>query len=852
MGNRARIPVARLGTAALRRVALPAAGLWKKSGGVLPPDPGEAIMQACVLWYDISKQQATNEGMAANPVLRDLSGNGHDATCYNFAWSGMSGIGGYEMDSSDWTVYSSATYTRPTPTTIHITKVSPSNNDLLIAWITENGSADVVAGSEFTLPAIRFKVQGIADGELRAYTRNADGYSQYLANGQEYYFPGGTFVSKGSNNGFEIGWVNIDKTERDVDITVELLPLYPNALVSDGVDDYAQVTGLPILTKERGYTVVVKREILKLNTNSCIAQKRKGNNQSFSFERNREDILICTNWGHINNIDISAGLEITYQTSKSYNGTKKLNAGDYKDADTLVLFTELNCCKCVLYSFLLFDRDLTEDEIEWVKENMVEYKEVTEDWYGVEFYTTSPYPDCIRIGNMDLHRSLPVQSAMKGCLLNDDGEVVKYLDENDWTSETRDGSQGQVMVEIPDHYVKFETEGNIRRVKMSMSPLDGFKKVARHYIGAYEAALQRSTSKLASVATADPDYRGGSNVPNRDEKFNTLLGRPVSSIGFTDARNYARNRNGSATAEWNCITYDAWKTLYWLFVVEYATLDSQKPLVEGKGQDGFMQGGLGNGVTNINATKWQAYYQSVFIPCGFTDGLGNRTGQMPFTMAFEYDANGSLYYNGEYDPGTAYTDGQFVSQGEDLYECVANAPAGTALSDTAYFKKVARTITYVNRYRGIEMPFGHLFKMVDGIVFIYTAIDNNTVKGEALACSDPAKFSFESYDGYALLGDVGVYGKSYIKEVMFGENGDIVIKAGGGSYDSYFCDGIRTQGSFSPGYPYIGTMVFGGCASYGLTAGLLYEDSYTNPRTYGNSQTGTRLCFIPEQKNKSI
>lgn len=725
MGNRARIPVARLGTAALRRVALPAAGLWKKQGGVLPPDPGEAIMQACVLWYDIRRQGATNEGMAANPVLRDLSGNGRDATCYNFAWTEGSGI------------------------------------------VTDDAG-----------PCLLF----------------------------------------------------------------------------DGVDDYAKVEGLSLLTLEKGYTVFVKGETLRKYGTVCFATKSINNGITQGAFAFIEGMAATRSFGVMSNIT-RPDSDILWQTSKSCCG-QSIKTGSATDTDFLTLGKHADIDSRVsnmkLYSFILFDRDLTEEEIEWVKENMVEYKEVTEDWYGVEFYTTSPYPDCIRIGNMDLHRSLPVQSAMKGCLLNDDGEVVKYLDENDWTSETRDGSQGQVMVEIPDHYVKFETEGNIRRVKMSMSPLDGFKKVARHYIGAYEAALQRSTSKLASVATADPDYRGGSNVPNRDEKFNTLLGRPVSSIGFTDARNYARNRNGSATAEWNCITYDAWKTLYWLFVVEYATLDSQKPLVEGKGQDGFMQGGLGNGVTNINATKWQAYYQSVFIPCGFTDGLGNRTGQMPFTMAFEYDANGSLYYNGEYDPGTAYTDGQFVSQGEDLYECVANAPAGTALSDTAYFKKVARTITYVNRYRGIEMPFGHLFKMVDGIVFIYTAIDNKTVKGEALACSDPAKFSFESYDGYALLGDVGVYGKSYIKEVMFGENGDIVIKAGGGSYDSYFCDGIRTQDSFSPGYTYIGTMVFGGCASYGLTAGLLYEDSYTNPRTYGNSQTGTRLCFIPEQKNKSI
>lgn len=373
MGNRARIPVARLGTAALRRVALPAAGLWKKQGGVLPPDPGEAIMQACVLWYDIRRQGATNEGMAATPVLRDLSGNGHDATCYNFAWSGMSGIGGYNMDSSDWTVYSSATYTRPTPTTIHITKVSPSNNDLLIAWITENGSDKVVAGTEFTLPAIRFKVQGIADGELRAYTRNANGYSQYLANGQEYYFPGGTFESKGSNNGFEIGWVNIDKTERDVDITVELLPLYPDALVSDGVDDYAQVTGLPILTKEKGYTVIAKRDYVDLEGlghNSVFIDKTGLEIETYLW--NETNKFNTYSFGGRTVLDGFTN-ELVVQTSKKY-GQTDISTGTLADDSILDIFKNIGAswnARIALYSLLLFDRDLTEEEIEWVKENMI-------------------------------------------------------------------------------------------------------------------------------------------------------------------------------------------------------------------------------------------------------------------------------------------------------------------------------------------------------------------------------------------------------------------------------------------------------------------------------------------------
>lgn len=413
MGNIARIPVARLGTAALRRVTLPAAGLWKKSGGKTPPDPVEAIMQACVLWYDISKQQATNEGMAETPVLRDLSGNGHDATCHNFAWSGMSGIGGYNMNSNKWTVYSNAQYDYPNNETIHITKVSPINQDFLIAWLSEHGSANIEPGTEFTLPAIRFKVTGIKDNELRAYSRgDNNGYSQVLSNGVEYYFEGGTFLQSSNGNcGFQIGWVSVDKTEREVDITVELLPLYPDALVSDGVDDYAQVTGLPILTKEKGYTVIAKRHwIGDINSHSQgLASKTTDASfadGAFCFECvagngsspfNRTFATADPSTG-VNYIDSFVSGDFSYMTSKKYNSVEFKNVGNGIDTDALVIFrltTAMNnfYSGIALYSLLLFDRDLTDNEIEWVKKNMIEgggvmkYDWARRPWYS--YLTTS-------------------------------------------------------------------------------------------------------------------------------------------------------------------------------------------------------------------------------------------------------------------------------------------------------------------------------------------------------------------------------------------------------------------------------------------------------------------------------
>lgn len=214
--------------------------------------------------------------------------------------------------------------------------------------------------------------------------------------------------------------------------------------------------------------------------------------------------------------------------------------------------------------------------------------------YGIEFDTTVSSPSCTRIGNVALHKTLPVQSRMRGCLLDDNGAVVEYLDPTDWTGAIRDGSRGQVMVEIPLHYRKFETDGNKRRVRISELPLPGYHQVKQQYVSAYEATVDRLTNTLASVANASEQYRGGSNNAAWDGEDRNLLGKPASNISRTNFRAYARKRKSGST-EWNCMTYDMQKTLYWLFVVEYATLNSQANYNAELTADGYRQGGLGAG-----------------------------------------------------------------------------------------------------------------------------------------------------------------------------------------------------------------------------------------------------------------
>lgn len=412
--------------------------------------------------------------------------------------------------------------------------------------------------------------------------------------------------------------------------------------------------------------------------------------------------------------------------------------------------------------------------------------------YGVEFDTTVSSPDCTRIGNPNLHCTLPVHSQMRGCLLNDNGEVTKYLNESDWTSETRDGSQGQVMVEIPEHYVKFETDGTKRRVKMSITPIVGYKKIRKYYISAYEATVQRSANKLCSVVNTDEDYRGGNNNSANDAQSNTFLGKAATSISRTNFRTYARNRKEGST-EWNCMTYDAQKDLYWLFVVEYATLNSQKAFNAAKTAEGYAQGGLGNGVTSLDVTKWNTFngYYPV-IPCGHTDSLGNGTGEVDYQMPEEYDTN-------------------------------------------------VLTVK-VPRYRGIENPFGHLWQWTDGI---NVRISPNEPDGDGLSkvyvCSDPSKFNDTNYDGYTYVGDE-VRTQSYVKEVIFGEGGEIMPSVVGGSTTTYFCDYHYTN---IPTAETLRGVLFGGNAIDGSGAGFVSANSLRVP-SYSTAYFGSRLCFIPE------
>ena len=412
--------------------------------------------------------------------------------------------------------------------------------------------------------------------------------------------------------------------------------------------------------------------------------------------------------------------------------------------------------------------------------------------YGIEWNTAVSSAAATRIGSTDLHKSLPIQSRLRGCLLDDDGNVVEYLNPTNWKAHTLDGSRGQVMVEIPQHYRKFETVGTIRRCKISEYPLPGYHSVPKMYISAYEATVQRSTTKLCSVVNTDADYRGGNNNSAWDGTYRTLLGRPATVISRTNFRNYARKRK-SSTTEWNCQDYNAYKAVFWLYYVEYANRNCQLAFNAEKDANGYAQGGLGNGITTVGGTAWSEYNNYYpFVPCGHTDELGNGSGEVAYEALKE---DGSVW-----------------------------------------------ATVYANRYRGIENPFGHIWKWTDGINIKISPTEENggDNTSKVYVADNPANYNDTGYDGYAVQG-LEARTEGYVRQLVFGEQGDIMPAVVGGGSTTYWADYHYTN---IPTSEALRGVLFSGSADSGAYAGFGYAHSANAPSTT-YADFGSRLCFIP-------
>lgn len=279
--------------------------------------------------------------------------------------------------------------------------------------------------------------------------------------------------------------------------------------------------------------------------------------------------------------------------------------------------------------------------------------------YGVEWDVTVSNPDCTRIGNLSMHKSLPIQSELKGCVAKGK-EIQYYLNPNDWslkedgTPSVLDGTDGEVKIHVPRFYGKSGANGNKRWVKISTMQIDdSWIEIPEMLIDAYRCTVNTTdsaTPKTASVVNNTAEYRGGGNRSDGDSEtqFRTDLGKPRTNLTRATMRTYIANKaDGSALFNYE---YYKW-VMYWLPVIEYATFNSQKAYNAELTSEGYRQGGLGAGLTNWDSYKWIAFTSYYPItPCGYTNEFGNFSGikELP-AQTFEYKTTAansiSSYYS---------------------------------------------------------------------------------------------------------------------------------------------------------------------------------------------------------------
>lgn len=405
------------------------------------------------------------------------------------------------------------------------------------------------------------------------------------------------------------------------------------------------------------------------------------------------------------------------------------------------------------------------------------------DWYGVSWSETSSNPDCIRIGNMDMHRTLPIQSMMKGYIYFKDGNsLYRMLKLNDsWTkcenysaggwrdvSTLLEDNNVNVMIKIPefwwiDDYVESTETHNL---KICPHAKPGWHHHKEAYVSAYEGYIDGNY------------YRSSKNK--------------IPSVNFTRSTVRPKARANGLGNSWNIYTYNEHRAICHLFLVEYATRNSQKAVNTELTPEGFRQGGLGSGCTTGTATINGAQTWS-FIPTGSSDSLGSGSGEVTVTIQ-QTDSSGS---------------------------------------------NTTTTTRKCNRYRGIENPFGHVWKHTDDVISVY-------ISGYGARfwykCDSPDHF------GDSISNDNPYYKNIAANAVVTGYKTKIATTStcdffasscNNGSETTYWCDynWDNTDGSLH-------CLLIGGCSDHGGLAGLFGLASYIGVG-HSAADVGSRLTYLP-------
>lgn len=405
------------------------------------------------------------------------------------------------------------------------------------------------------------------------------------------------------------------------------------------------------------------------------------------------------------------------------------------------------------------------------------------DWYGVSWSETSSNPDCTRIGNMDMHRTLPIQSMMKGYLYFKDGNpLYRMLKLNDSWTKCESYSAGgwrdvgtllednnvNVMIKIPefwwiDDYIESTETHNL---KICPHAKPGWYHHKEAYVSAYEGYIDGNY------------YRSSKNK--------------IPSVNFTRSAVRPKARANGLGNSWNIYTYNEHRAICHLFLVEYATRNSQKAVNTALTVEGFRQGGLGSGCTTGMVTINGATTYS-FIPTGSSDSLGSGSGEVTVTIQ-QTDSSGS---------------------------------------------NTTTTTRKCNRYRGIENPFGHVWKHTDDVISVY-------VSGYGARfwykCDSPDHF------GDSISNDNPYYKNIAANAVVTGYKTKIVttstcdffaLSCSKGSETTYWCDYNWDDTDDS-----LHCLLIGGSSDNGGFAGLFYLTS-NNGVGYSYANVGSRLTYLP-------
>lgn len=400
------------------------------------------------------------------------------------------------------------------------------------------------------------------------------------------------------------------------------------------------------------------------------------------------------------------------------------------------------------------------------------------DWYGVSWSETSSNPDCTRIGNMDMHRTLPIQSMMKPFSFQtlswykeqyvplQEDFVNSYYNHNTNISSGQVSNASNTMIKIPEFWYTDDYVPSTKTHNLKLCPhaKPGWYHHKEAYVSAYE-------------------------VYKNDDRLISVKGQlPTVNFNRTDGRTWARANGFDGEAKWNLYTYEEHRAICHLFLVEYATRNSQKAVNTQLTPEGFRQGGLGSGCTTGIATINGAQTWS-FIPTGSSDSLGSGSGEVTVTIQ-QTDSSGSN----------------------------------------------TSTITRkCNRYRGIENPFGHIWKHTDDIISVYNGDYRTWYKS-----MKPDQFSTNKNTSYKPLCSSTMVSGGYKTEIKATPTCDFfAMSVSGGSENTYWCDYNWDNTDASEH-----CLLIGGRSGSGGGAGLFSLDSSAGVG-HSNADIGSRLTYLP-------